>query len=540
MRTLGDIKLGQTIGRYEFLIPIAEGGMAEVWAARLKGTRGFQKTLAIKTMLSSLGTPGKSHEAFEEMFLNEARIASRIRHPNVVEIFDLGEEDDVLFIVMEWVDGEPLSTISRAAQKKGQSIPLPLAIRIAADALAGLHAAHELRDDDNKPIGLVHRDVSPQNIVISYDGATKIVDFGVAMQGRESERTGTDEKVKGKVPYMSPEQALGKPIDRRTDIFAMGIILYQLTTGRHPFRSDSDIATLRNILDQPADPPSLHVSGFPRPLEQALLKALDKDPNNRFQTAAEFEAALDRALPPSAPRVRTSDIAKFVRDTVGERGERRREAIRSAVKQADEMLGSSDSLPAARLGSQHALGSGQHPATNPTGQGLSASTPPPAFVEEAPAGRGKIAALGVLVVVAAVVVGALALRPRSQGPRGTGIGTPAGPGGDVTAPVESNAGTTPSASASTTDPPPATSTSAAPTPSAETPPPVGDAVDLDALPADQRHWKKGGVKIPGAETAAPEPPPTAPPEPPPPATATAKPPHPKSTGAVPPITDPGF
>jgi hypothetical protein len=197
-------------------------------------------------------------------------------------------------------------------------------------------------------------------------------------------------------------------------------------------------------------------------------------------------------------------------------------------------------LPAARLGSQHALGSGQHPATNPTGQGLSASTPPPAFVEEAPAGRGKIAALGVLVVVAAVVVGALALRPRSQGPRGTGIGTPAGPGGDVTAPVESNAGTTPSASASTTDPPPATSTSAAPTPSAETPPPVGDAVDLDALPADQRHWKKGGVKIPGAETAAPEPPPTAPPEPPPPATATAKPPHPKSTGAVPPITDPGF
>lgn len=538
MRTLGDIKLGQTIGRYEFLIPIAEGGMAEVWAARLKGTRGFQKTLAIKTMLSSLGNQGQqSHEAFEEMFLNEARIASRIRHPNVVEIFDLGEEDDVLFIVMEWVDGEPLSTISRAAQKKGSSIPLPLAIRICADALAGLHAAHELRDDENKPIGLVHRDVSPQNIVVSYDGATKIVDFGVAMQGRESERTGTDEKVKGKVPYMSPEQALGKPIDRRTDIFAMAIILYQLTTGRHPFRSDSDIATLRNILDMPADPPSLHVSGFPPPLEQALMKALDKDPDKRFQTAAEFEAALDRALPPSAPRIRTSDIAKFVRDTVGERGDRRREAIRAAVKQADEMLGSSDALPATRIGSQHALGTGQHPVTNPTGQGLTASTPPPGFEEEGSGGRGKIAVLGVLAVVAAVVVGALALRPRSQGPRGTGIGSP---GGDVTAPATTGAPSAPAASSA-----PASGDTAAPTAPSASPPAsasaapaastdTGDSVDLDALPPDQRHWKKGGVKIPGTPTS--DPPPTADPPPPPPPT-TAK---PKPTGAVPPITDPGF
>ena len=515
MRTLGDIKLGQSIGRYEFLIPIAEGGMAAVWAARLKGSRGFQKTLAIKTMLGSLN--GTSSEPFEEMFLDEARIASRIRHPNVVEIFDLGEEEEVLYIVMEWVDGEPLSTISRAAQKKGQPMPLPVAVRIAADALAGLHAAHELRNDDGKLVGLVHRDVSPQNILVSYDGATKIVDFGVALAGHESERTGSD-KVKGKVPYMSPEQALGKPIDRRTDVFALGIVLYQLTTGRHPFRSESDVATLRNILDLPCDPPSMHVPGYPRPLELALLKALDKDPAKRFQTAAEFEAALDRVLPPTTPRVRTSDIAKFVRDVAGERGERRREAIRAAVKQADDQGGTGDktggdALPALRLSSQH-------PVTSPTATGLVASTPPPAFVEVEETGRGKIALLAVVAVVAAVAVMALALRPQSTGPRGTGIGAKSG-GNEVIAKAD--------------PPPPAPSTSLAPKDSASTvepprPPSTGTAVDLDALPPEQRHWRKGGGKPPpGAEASPPD---TAPPPP--------KPPPPKHTGGVPGITDPGF
>lgn len=516
MRTLGDIKLGQTIGRYEFLIPIAEGGMAAVWAARLKGSRGFQKTLAIKTMLASLGT-STSSEPFEEMFLDEARIASRIRHPNVAEIFDLGEENEVLYIVMEWVDGEPLSTITRAAQKVNKPMPLPVAVRIVGDALAGLHAAHELKDDDGNPIGLVHRDVSPQNILVSYDGATKIVDFGVALQGRQAERTGvTNEKIKGKVPYMSPEQALGKPIDRRTDVFAMAIVLYQLTTGRHPFRADSEIATLRNILDLTADPPSMHVMGYPRPLEIAVLKALDKDANKRFQTAAEFEAALEGVWPPGTPRVRTSDVAKFVRDAVGDRGDRRRDAIRSAVKQADDMVGerdsrSTESLPALRISSQH-------PVTNPTATGLVASTSPPPFEQPEESSRGKIALLGLLAVVGAVVVGALALRPQSSGPRGTGMGM-GGPANSE--PVVSSAPSAASAPASSAAPPPV-----APPTTAK--PVSGDAVDLDALPADQRHWKKGGK------------PPTAgdPPDPPP--TPVVKPPAPKPTGGVPGITEPGF
>lgn len=333
MRTLGEIKPGQTIGRYEFLIPIAEGGMASVWAARMKGTRGFQKTLAVKMMLSSLS----DNPQFEQMFMDEARIASRIHHPNVVEIFDLGEENEVLFIAMEYIDGEPLSTIFRTAQKK-QGVPVHIAVRIISDACAGLHAAHELANESGEPLGLVHRDVSPQNILVSYDGAVKIVDFGVALaEGRSSDKTSAG-TVKGKAPYMSPEQALGKNLDRRTDIFALGIVLYHLTTGRHPFRADNDILTLHNIIENEPPRPSSIVPNYPRPLESVVLKALEKSADKRFQTMEEFEVALERALPPTQNRTRSADVARFVRETVGERGEKRRDALRSAVRLADERL----------------------------------------------------------------------------------------------------------------------------------------------------------------------------------------------------------
>jgi serine/threonine-protein kinase len=345
MRSLGEIKPGQSIGRYEFLVPIAEGGMASVWAARMKGTRGFQKTMAIKMMLSSLS----DNPQFEQMFLDEAQIASRIHHPNVVEIFDLGEETEVLYIAMEYIDGEPLSTIFRTAQKKG-GIPLPIAVRIISDACAGLNAAHDLVDDNGSLVGLVHRDVSPQNILVSYDGTVKIVDFGVALaETRSSEKTmaGT---VKGKAPYMSPEQALGKPIDCRTDIFALGIVLFHLTTGKHPFRAENDILTLHNIIESEPPKPSSLVPSYPRPLEAAVLKALEKTPEKRFQTMAEFEAALDRVMPPTAARIRPADVGRFVREIVGDRGEKRRDALRAAVRLADERL--QNDLDAAKLASK--------------------------------------------------------------------------------------------------------------------------------------------------------------------------------------------
>ena len=179
----GEISQGHVLGRYELLLPLATGGMAMVWAARVKGTRGFQKIVAVKTMLSKLSEDAQ----FEQMFLDEASLASQIRHPNVVEISDLGEQDGVLYLAMEWIDGVPLNQLMKTAKAAG-GVPLPIAVRIVMNACAGLHAAHELRDGKGQLIGLVHRDVSPQNILVTYDGVSKVVDFGVAKataHGRE-------------------------------------------------------------------------------------------------------------------------------------------------------------------------------------------------------------------------------------------------------------------------------------------------------------------------------------------------------------------
>lgn len=332
MQTLGEIQPGQTLGRYEFLVPIAQGGMAAVWAARLHGTRGFSKTVAVKTMLPTIS----DDPLFEQMFLDEATIASSIRHPNVVQIQDLGEQNDILYLVMEWVDGEPLSAMRRAAAKQG-GIPRNIAVKIVADACAGLHAAHELKDENGALVGLVHRDISPQNILITYDGLVKIVDFGVAKAAGRSAADTNAGQIKGKPPYMSPEQALGEDIDRRTDLFALGIILYQLTTGKHPFRGESDVITLQNIVsERPVVPPRAFDKDYPKPLETVVMKAISRDPNERYQTAAEFEAALDRVFPPNMPRVRLEDVGKFVTSLLGERGEERREALREAIRQADD------------------------------------------------------------------------------------------------------------------------------------------------------------------------------------------------------------
>ncbi len=333
MKTVADIQPGQTFGRYEFLVPIAQGGMASVWAARLKGSRGFSKTVAVKTML-----PIVSEEPqFEQMFLDEAAIASRIRHPHVAEILDLGEQDNLLYLVMELVDGEPLSAIRWLASKQG-GVPLPIGVKIIVDACSGLHAVHELKDEFGEPVGLVHRDISPQNILVGYDGLVKLVDFGVAKAaGRTAQNTSVGE-VKGKPPYMSPEQALGMVVDRRTDLFAMGIVLYQVTTGKHPLRGETDIATLQNIIsDRPVMPPSQHVRGYPPALEAIVLRALNRDPAKRFQTACEMGAALEELfIDGELPRVRAEDIGKYLSQLFGEAGEERRGALRAAIRLADE------------------------------------------------------------------------------------------------------------------------------------------------------------------------------------------------------------
>lgn len=331
MSHLSDIKPGQVIGRYEFLAPIAQGGMAAVWGARQRGSRGFSKVVAIKTMLPSISDDPR----FEKMFLAEAQIASRIRHGNVVEILDLGEENDILYLVMEWVDGESLSALRRRAAERG-GIPLRIAVRIVADVCAGLHAAHELVDDEGHPFGLVHRDVSPQNVLVGYDGMVKILDFGVAkVAGRTTDTTNIGQ-ARGKPPYMAPEQALGKEVDRRADIFALGVIFYQLIVGRHPFRGENDIATLHNIIsDQLVVAPRTIDHKISAQVEAIAMRALERDPHRRFQSTREFELALEATLDSELGRVRLEEIEKLMSDAFGAVREDRRSAIREAIRRAD-------------------------------------------------------------------------------------------------------------------------------------------------------------------------------------------------------------
>ncbi|WP_437948194.1 serine/threonine-protein kinase [Sorangium sp. So ce296] len=425
---------GKELGHYELLLPIAQGGMATVWAARRKGHRGFQKTVAIKTMLPSLSEDAQ----FESMFLEEARLASGIHHPNVAEILDLGEQGDVLYIVMEWVDGEALSVIARAANKSGVAIPLRIALRVLSRACLGLHAAHELRDpqNDDQLLGLVHRDVSPQNILVTYDGHVKLVDFGVAKATNRSGNDTTAGQIKGKVPYMSPEQARGERIDRRTDIFAMGIVLYKLTTGDHPFTAENDLLTLQHITSRPALSPRLKNPDFPADLEHVLMTCLQKDPDKRYQTMLELEGALEAVLA-KEPTVTDHDVGAFVRGLLGERNQRRRAALRDTVRTLDERASHPPEVMLVRDSISEffftQLPPGHPNAQLPTIRASAPSLSQPALLPEAlpqsspgqetplspievPAARsrsGTLAAAAALALVTALGAGVVWLRQRS-------------------------------------------------------------------------------------------------------------------------------
>jgi serine/threonine-protein kinase len=332
---LGDFGAGNTLGRYELLTPIAQGGMAMVWAARIKGTRGFQKLVAVKSMLPSLG----EDDQFEKMFLEEAELASRIKHPNCCEILDLGEEDGTLYLVMELIHGEPLSTLQKASASAG-GMPMGVALKIVHAAALGLHAAHELRAEDGTSLELVHRDVSPQNILVTHDGHVKIVDFGIAkVAGAAAEGRTQAGQVKGKVPYMAPEQCAQRKLDRRTDIFALGIVLYHLVTGKHPFRGDSDMTTLKNICAAtPVERASKLAPETPPEVDAIVSRALEKSPQRRFSTMQELAAAIDQVLaklPPDS-RSRESDIGPFMKRVLGDRAEKRKRAIKDAIRVADQ------------------------------------------------------------------------------------------------------------------------------------------------------------------------------------------------------------
>jgi hypothetical protein len=273
-------------GRYTLLYRFASGGMANLYAARLDGPDGFEKTVAIKVMHQHLTRDAE----FVRMFIDEARLASRITHPNVIQILELGKVGTSHFIAMEYINGETVLGLLRRSR-----LPVTTCVQIVAAAALGLHAAHELHDAHGRPLEVVHRDVSPDNILVSYDGAVKVADFGVA-RARDNVHTSLAGAVKGKYGYMAPEQALGYRVDRRADVFSLGVVLFEMTTGRRLFKRPTEAQVLRAVLRCRVPPPSHQAPDYPRALERLVLKALHRNPNSRFQTALAFHQALGAYL----------------------------------------------------------------------------------------------------------------------------------------------------------------------------------------------------------------------------------------------------
>lgn len=342
-----ELRRGSRLGSLELLLRVGRGGMATVWVARRRGeTRDQDRLVAVKAILPELAEDPE----FVKMFLDEGRLVQSIHHPAVVDTFEVATYDGVTCMVMEWVEGDSLHTLIAEAGKR-RPIPPEMAVRMIADAAAGLHAAHEARDDAGQLLGVVHRDVSPHNILISTAGAVKLVDFGVAKaMGRLTEATSAGQ-LKGKFGYMSPEQAMAKPVDRRSDVFSLGIVLFELTTGRRLFRGEHDAETLHLVVGGDIPPPTSIDPSYPPALERIVLKALERDLERRYQTAGEFQAELEQYLKAERILVPPAGLARLLMKVLGGRIEQRRTAIRATLKQLDGDASSATTslMPSAEL-----------------------------------------------------------------------------------------------------------------------------------------------------------------------------------------------
>ena len=295
-----------SVERYELLGELATGGMATVYFGRQRGALGFSRTVAIKSMHPQLA----KDPSFRAMFVDEAHLTARIRHPNVVPTLDIVQSESKLLIVMEYVEGVSLSVLLRAAKERGVKLPVQVVAAIARDLLDGLHAAHELVDEHGQPLGVVHRDVSPQNVLVGVDGIARVVDFGVAKATGRSYQTQTGE-IRGKVGYMAPEQMFGEGVDRRTDIYAAGVVLWEALAGDRLFNAPTDAALVLLVTRGMTVAASLaRGERLPEGLDALVARALSQDPGVRFATAAEMAKQV-AAVTPAAAR---EEVGRLVRE----------------------------------------------------------------------------------------------------------------------------------------------------------------------------------------------------------------------------------
>jgi serine/threonine protein kinase len=300
-------------GKYYLLDRINVGGMAEVFKAKAYGVEGFEKLVAIKRILPNIA----EDEEFITMFIDEAKIAVQLNHANIAQIFDLGKIEDTYFIALEYVYGKDLRAIFERLRKRGEIMPIPTACYIITQVCEGLDYAHRKKDAMGRDLNIVHRDVSPQNILVSYEGDVKLIDFGIAKAANKASKTQAG-ILKGKFGYMSPEQVRGLPLDRRSDIFSLGIIFYEILTGERHFVGESDFSTLEKVRNVEIMPPTAYNRNIPESLEKIILKALAKDADDRYQFASEMEEDIQRFMISQGILYVRKDLSNFMKTLFAE------------------------------------------------------------------------------------------------------------------------------------------------------------------------------------------------------------------------------
>jgi serine/threonine protein kinase len=301
------VRPGQAFGRYVVEAPLARGGMGEVWLASALGPGGFKKRVVIKTILPGLlDKPG-----YVEMLVKEASLAARLNHPNVVQVFDLGCIGGLYYIAMEYLSGRSLAQMLRRANQMSERLSIPVLISMFAATCDGLAYAHAQTDDDGAPLGILHRDISPSNLMLTFTGRVAILDFGVATasRGRFQTRSG---QIKGKFHYLAPERVRGEVHDRRSDIYSLGVVLYQCLTLRWPFRAKGDYELLRQIANEEAPPPAVHVAGLPAELERIVMRAMAREPADRYPDAQQMATDLRAFAQTSSGAPDASELAAYL------------------------------------------------------------------------------------------------------------------------------------------------------------------------------------------------------------------------------------
>jgi serine/threonine-protein kinase len=347
------IGVGTRLRDYEIVAPLRVGGMATLYLGRRQGVAGFAKLVAVKVVHPHLAREAQ----FGQMFVDEALISARIEHPNVVHVTELGQQDGAYFLVMEYVHGAALSQLLAALAKRGRRLSPELAVHIAVRVAEGLHAAHETLGDDGQPLHVVHRDISPQNVLLSARGHVKLIDFGIAKaRGRVQQTTTTS--LKGKIRYMAPEQAYGQPVDRRADVYALAVVLWEMLTMRRMFTADNDFALLDMVRSPSPPPPSTYLEGCPPALDAAVMHALRPPLDERTPTAAEFRRELAAAMP-SALALDASNLGEVLASVLGTELDAERKTITAALQGAGSAELPVVQVPAPETIDQYTVSDGQ-------------------------------------------------------------------------------------------------------------------------------------------------------------------------------------